>query len=668
MLEISGSGLPEENEAARLFAEHARLLWPDLEDSKTDSLKIYVGRKVFGQPVQDLDLVITAHFARPRPFRASGPVRIIRSRQSQNTPGDDVETYTPQTCMVAGIAVVIEVKSHDARNVSFDGAHAIVRYRDGSKDATQQSFDQRTSIRGVARSIGIQDIWWTNVLYFPNLTAEKLPRCVHNIVTGCHAGENLMQRLLSTIAGDTGGFRDPGRFMLRPGKDASMSRLLAGSLFPVLQPSSLDRKRMDRIARKALPDQWFEELGEKQIVLRGHGGTGKTVILLQMAYKAYTDEQHRSLILTYNLALRSDIERMMALLQVRTGTDQGGIKVASVMSLIRTVIIGCGIITAELFNIDRYNTYCGELAGYLSSGAITRQDILHYLTEESDFFDFDHVFIDEGQDWPETEIAIVRHIFPPKDTVISDGLQQLVRQDTRADWTKDIPRDELRIRRLRRGFRMKATLARFANLAAQELGLENWEVEPNDEASGGRVVIVCGDYFARPDIHAGFQKSAEEEGNKPIDLLVCVPPSQVEERGEKISSLAGRTLAKQGYTVWDGTSRETRDTFPVSVDQTRIVQYRSCRGLEGWTVIATGFDSFWRSEYRNALNHPPSSKDLFFSPEEHARATAGGWMMIPFTRAIDTLVINIGDEQSEMGRMLRRVHNAMPDSVEWITL
>lgn len=44
---------------------------------------------------------------------------------------------------------------------------------------------------------------------------------------------------------------------------------------------------MDRIIKASLPEAWLDDLGNKQVVIRGRGGVGKTVILLQMAYRAF---------------------------------------------------------------------------------------------------------------------------------------------------------------------------------------------------------------------------------------------------------------------------------------------------------------------------------------------------------------------------------------------
>jgi hypothetical protein len=69
-------------------------------------------------------------------------------------------------------------------------------------------------------------------------------------------------------------------------------------LFEKLEPTPLDRRRMDRIAKSGLPEGWLDDLGQRQVLLRGRGGVGKTVILLQMAYRAFDHHLRRTPIIT----------------------------------------------------------------------------------------------------------------------------------------------------------------------------------------------------------------------------------------------------------------------------------------------------------------------------------------------------------------------------------
>ena len=54
--------------------------------------------------------------------------------------------------------------------------------------------------------------------------------------------------------------------------------------------------------------------------------------------------------------------------------------------------------------------------------------------------------------------------------------------------------------------------------------------------------------------------------------------------------------------------------------------------------------------------------------EETASQHASRWVMIPLTRAIDTLVINIAAKPGFVADALRRVHEKRRDFVDWVVL
>jgi hypothetical protein len=98
----------------------------------------------------------------------------------------------------------------------------------------------------------------------------------------------------------------------------------------------------------------------------------------------------------------------------------------------------------------------------------------------------------------------------------------------------------------------------------------------------------------------------------------------------------------------------------------RFVQYDSCRGLEGWTVFNYLLEELW--EYKRSQwfleDHPVD--DLYESADEAAELHASRWVMIPLTRAIDTLVINVGTRPSSLKSALFKVASQRGDFVEWI--
>ena len=151
-----------------------------------------------------------------------------------------------------------------------------------------------------------------------------------------------------------------------------------------------------------------------------------------------------------------------------------------------------------------------------------------------------------------------------------------------------------------------------------------------------------------------------------VDLLGCVPPSLVR-HDTSPASLPAKLLEKTGIPVWDASSSKskTRGGFPTSVEQFRIVQYESCRGLEGWGVVNFALDLLYDYKYRLALKEEFGSGDMLVSTEEYARRKAAQWTMIPLTRAMDTLILNVSYSDSSFKSQLKTVAERYPDFIEW---
>src|SRR6185312_5151032 len=158
-----------------------------------------------------------------------------------------------------------------------------------------------------------------------------------------------------------------------------------------------------------------------------------------------------------------------------------------------------------------------------------------------------------------------------------------------------------------------------------------------------------------------LMKAHEADGNQPVDTLFCVPPAAVIREEAVVRSTAAWQLEQWGHAVWDGVSTEVRDSYANSVAQVRVVQYDSCRGLEGWAVVLLGLDELYR--YKLASWKPPSSD--YSDDPAGASKFAARWVMIPVTRAVDTLVIELGPAETPLHHALRRVASQHPDFVEW---
>jgi len=182
---------------------------------------------------------------------------------------------------------------------------------------------------------------------------------------------------------------------------------------------------------------------------------------------------------------------------------------------------------------------------------------------------------------------------------------------------------------------------------------------------GGRVIILEGLYAEERSFHDQIMNLAQHSNNHPIDMLFCVPPSLVNKENPKnVYSHVARRFQKWGYNTWDGTADQVRSSYPTNLDQIRVVQYESCRGLEGWMCVNLGFDELY--DYKKQKYAPPAQTTFEFRDEEReAHLFAASWLMIPLTRAIDTLVIQIRSADHYIAQVLKAAAQECPDVVEW---
>ncbi len=123
-----------------------------------------------------------------------------------------------------------------------------------------------------------------------------------------------------------------------------------------------------------------------------------------------------------------------------------------------------------------------------------------------------------------------------------------------------------------------------------------------------------------------------------------------------------KAFAARGWETWDAVDETTRRTFPRSSNALRIVQYESCRGLEGWSTVLDGLDEFWDLRKSAALAAGNEATGL-----DEGEVVAWRWCMIPITRPIDTLIITLRNKESRVAQVLQTLARSLPDMIEFTT-
>jgi AAA domain len=597
---------------------------------KNGRASIVVGAFTPGCSVQDTDLIVLGV--------CDPPYQLPRSLLPSEL-GD-------KPLKLSNFALAIEVKAHSQEKIRFEGNQVLVRYRNSATrrdewhGATDQNRKQIYSLKNFLEREQLKSPHWIPILWLRNVASKDLPKTSNNLLgseidSDCLTGLILDNRF-DTLFGQSDNWQC--RY-LRCARDEGAKEIVdAIHIFTrKLVPSILDRKKIERITKTTVELElpgYVDKMGTQLLIFRGRGGSGKTVRLLQLANRLLQDQSARVLFLTYNRALASDLRRLMHLMGIREFRDQPTISIRTSEKFFWELMTAWGEAPSvgkgqpfpsaefEEKKLVLRNLFAGE----------TKEDLQKELSWQNhpSLYNWDYVIVDEAQDWPESERDILAALFGAKRLVVADGVDQLVRRDGRCDWAILTESKCRQIVPLRKALRLKSNLSSFVEAFVSAEGLE-WDMVINTEVLGGNVFIIVGEYTR--DAHTHIMGEHKKLGNAAIDALFCVTGV----RGS-MGSRIGEQLIEWGEQVWDGSIEEVRDSFPERLEQLRIVKYESCRGLEGWTVVCLDFDVFFERQWQEGMK---IEKELFETQEEVAARYSARWAMIPMTRAIDTLVIQV---------------------------
>jgi hypothetical protein len=654
MIELSGPPGTAEHDAAQAIAAAFERLWPGLGAAPPAdaSVRIASGVKLAGYRVSDIDIVIAAHFPVPRYIV---PKQAFMESSGTAVPGKKIR--------VRSFITAVEVKGHDASRMQVEAGGVSVRYRDGWKSATDQNDAQKYALLDYLKDLQAGNPWVFRCLVLTGIDALPSLRGRTQPAAGAVAADFDATGFIMAMAGVNGVPVHAGEHAVSSGDHETMARVLSAPIFKPVIATTLDRQRMDRVSsRPILAREIAAKIGTAPIQLRGHGGAGKTMLMLQAAYEAFQLRGLNCLVLTYNHALAADIQRLLALKGIPCGADGAGIEVKTVMSLTSAWLRRLGIIADdEAGLLDNYERYCELANEYIASGAISAGDI---AGARKAALDPDAILIDEAQDWPQAEASLIARLYPRERFVLADGISQLVRGNA-TDWRSAFGGTKPAVEPLETCMRMKSGLAVFANAVARAAGLP-WHAVPNPSAAGGRVILSFETYANATSLRERLCKDAHAAGNAPVDLLHCVPASEVILRGNQRVSELGETLTAAGLPIWDGVDPAARRDFARDKDAYRIVQYESCRGLEGWVTVLDGLDAFWeRKAYECELAaRALPEHDQPASVSQYAAHAAWRWVMIALTRPIDTLCITLRAPDSVVAKALSSIAGEYKDLFE----
>ena len=117
---------------------------------------------------------------------------------------------------------------------------------------------------------------------------------------------------------------------------------------------------------------------KRQVVFEGRGGTGKTMILLGLAWRLQERKHARVLLLTYNRVLVADIRRLLTLMGLTDDVwSAPSIEVQTVHAFLFGLLKMLGLLERDEANFleRRYDEHKTEALALLRDRALTKADM-----------------------------------------------------------------------------------------------------------------------------------------------------------------------------------------------------------------------------------------------------------------------------------------------------
>lgn len=554
----------------------------------------------------------------------------------------------------------MELKSHTANGVKREGTDYFVLYKDCFHNASKQCNDAKFSLLNHFKEQLSVSPFICDVLWFNGLSYDDLKNMRGDYVDNAlHSGFKFRD-LINVILRQTIVHYDMlDSFPNGENEYESIVRLFTDSH----KPKGLTKRKFEMISQGGLEiNNLMQEVGKKLTIVTGRAGTGKTIQLLQLAFRlADEDSANRCLILTYNHALVCDIERLIDFTPMPSKVDGRTVAIKTIHSFFISLMKECGIGTGHLNPTNpsfdsNYNSALKQLYDFVVKEC-KNEDIETLKDMAESHIDWDYILIDEAQDFSDIEKQILFKVYGQRRLIVADGVDQFMRTGFRQMWERGIDKNLLmKPKQMDLERRQKANLVTFVNAFAECVDID-WKIRPNTNLPGGEIKIYPKFTFKT---YKQLKENCKRNNCENYDILILEPPNQVtkDKSGNRMFSKA-KNYNEAGIPIFDGIKNKT--TYPTK-DQCRVYQYDSCRGLEGWCVVCADFDELikYKSE-----TYTPNEDALGFDPETIKKRSVYLWSLMPLTRPIDTLVITLKDPNSEVGQMLKKLSNTFDDFVEW---
>jgi hypothetical protein len=615
--------LSEEEKMANVFIQAAKDFFYHIPG------KIYAVPSI--RKGRDMDLIVWMHFNNYKPSIKTGYI------SNPNQMGEKVNSLRKnRDIWFNSSLLVIELKKHNNQDsISIRNGSLYLKYGSEFKNASDQSFNQIFHLQNYladrlcvpsSKVPIIQNLIWLN------RCAEKPAEYddLGNVIYGEINFSELLKQLCTLkkpISFDNGinisySACNPDIYHKMDAFFDFLGKEKANGL------GVITRNKLDRIINDQLNlgnDRKIQEIGEKFLMIKGKPGTGKTIYLVLIA--AYLIEQeYKPIILTYNKALVLDIKRML--------TYQGHLNSLE----IRTI---------HSFFLNILKEF--EIGDIAENGFEDYERGLHQLFEVIKDFTGEEVrkvskmsheilLIDEAQDCLEIEKNLFLIIFEKQNIVASIGDRQIVRENA-LKWTDSIQRKNLNLITLAVSYRNKKDLVDLFNtFSLKHFEQAPWDLKENQSLTGGRLQIIDTALYDK-DFHFQLINELISKDNSMYDLMFLTPNiTKGINHADKLSNL----LDEWNLKAYNNTLKENITEFPI--DEHRILNYHSCRGLEAWILVCWNLDIIIQNIKNSFYTQGVDAKEV--------NLHLNNWLLIIFTRAIDTLILTFENKESEEAKLI----------------
>ena len=301
------------------------------------------------------------------------------------------------------------------------------------------------------------------------------------------------------------------------------------------------------------------------------------------------------------------------------------------------------------------------------------------------------VLIDEAQDCANYEKELLLELFGSANTIIATGgKDQLIRTAVETRWDVSFGNrlDSEEINLTHVSHRQKGNIVEFINAFAKDFGLNTKLNVPDSIKDSGRVIIDLRrgvTYQSMPiDVINKLNMYGLTNGCSLYESLMILFPNEgftnIQDIGDTVTIDKNDTIdfgeertrilkasLPESISPLDCTiSDKAKLLEKVGQDKTRCLLYESCRGLEAWSVLCLGLDTFFAEKQNShaATDYADEALGLFKDNPEQRKAQyekfAALWLLMAFTRAVDTLYIVFAFPDSSFASRIKNIGANLP--------